>query len=114
MALEWLKAIRPWNVSRQLWWGHQLPIWYCADGHVTCAEVEPDACAECGSHELTRDEDVLDTWFSSALWPFATLGWPDETPELRALLPGRRQFDGARDHLPLGEPDDHGRPRAAG
>jgi valyl-tRNA synthetase len=88
VALRWLRAIRPWNVSRQLWWGHQLPIWYCADGHVICAETEPDACAECGSRELTRDEDVLDTWFSAALWPFATLGWPDETPELRAFYPG--------------------------
>jgi valyl-tRNA synthetase len=88
VALEWLKAIRPWNVSRQLWWGHQLPIWYCADGHVTCAETEPDACSECGSAELRRDEDVLDTWFSSALWPFATLGWPDDTPELQRYYPG--------------------------
>jgi valyl-tRNA synthetase len=88
VALDWLTAIRPWNVSRQLWWGHQLPIWYCPDGHVTCAETEPDACAECGSGELRRDEDVLDTWFSSALWPFATLGWPDETPALRAFYPG--------------------------
>jgi len=88
VALDWLKAIRPWNISRQLWWGHQLPIWYCPDGHVTCAETEPDACAECGSKELERDPDVLDTWFSSALWPFATLGWPDDTPELRAFYPG--------------------------
>jgi valyl-tRNA synthetase len=88
VALDWLKAIRPWNVSRQLWWGHQLPIWYCPDGHVTCAETEPEACAECGQHELRRDEDVLDTWFSSALWPFATLGWPDDTPELRRYYPG--------------------------
>ncbi len=88
VALDWLRSIRPWNVSRQLWWGHQLPIWYCPDGHVTCAEIEPAACAECGSGELTRDPDVLDTWFSSALWPFATLGWPDETPELQAFYPG--------------------------
>jgi valyl-tRNA synthetase len=88
VALDWLRAIRPWNVSRQLWWGHQLPIWYCPDGHVTCAESEPDDCAECGSGELRRDPDVLDTWFSSALWPFATLGWPDDTPELRAFYPG--------------------------
>jgi len=88
VALDWLRSIRPWNVSRQLWWGHQLPIWYCPDGHVTCAESEPAACAECGSGELTRDPDVLDTWFSSALWPFATLGWPDETPELQAFYPG--------------------------
>jgi valyl-tRNA synthetase len=88
VALDWLKSIRPWNVSRQLWWGHQLPIWYCPDGHVTCAETTPAACAECGNEELTRDEDVLDTWFSSALWPFATLGWPDDTPELRRYYPG--------------------------
>jgi len=88
VALDWLTAIRPWNVSRQLWWGHQLPIWYCPDGHVTCAETEPDACAECGSTELVRDPDVLDTWFSSALWPFATLGWPEDTPDLRRYYPG--------------------------
>jgi valyl-tRNA synthetase len=88
VALDWLKNIRPWNVSRQLWWGHQLPIWYCDDGHVTCAETTPSACAECGAAALTRDEDVLDTWFSSALWPFATLGWPDDTPELRRYYPG--------------------------
>jgi valyl-tRNA synthetase len=88
VALDWLKAIRPWNVSRQLWWGHQLPIWYCPDGHVTCVETEPAACAECGQRELRRDEDVLDTWFSSALWPFATLGWPDDTLELQTYYPG--------------------------
>src|SRR5215475_7629044 len=88
VALDWLKSIRPWNVSRQLWWGHQLPIWYCPDGHVICSETEPDACAECGRGGLTRDEDVLDTWFSSALWPFATLGWPDDTPDLRTFYPG--------------------------
>jgi valyl-tRNA synthetase len=88
VALDWLRSIRPWNVSRQLWWGHQLPIWYCPDGHVTCAETEPDVCAHCGSRELERDPDVLDTWFSSALWPFATLGWPEETAELQAFYPG--------------------------
>jgi valyl-tRNA synthetase len=88
VALDWLRNIRPWNVSRQLWWGHQLPIWYCDDGHVTCVEEAPAACAECGSTHLTRDTDVLDTWFSSALWPFATLGWPDDTPELRRYYPG--------------------------
>ena len=68
--------IRPWCVSRQLWWGHQIPVWYCPDGHATVATTAPDACAKCGSAELERDPDVLDTWFSSALWPFATLGWP--------------------------------------
>jgi len=88
VALDWLNAIRPWNISRQLWWGHQLPVWYCVNGHVTVAETIPSACRACGSHELTRDPDVLDTWFSSALWPFATLGWPEETPELRAFYPG--------------------------
>jgi valyl-tRNA synthetase len=87
-ALESLESAPDWNISRQLWWGHQLPVWYCADGHVTVEETEPDACAECGSTELLRDEDVLDTWFSSALWPFATLGWPDETADLGAFYPG--------------------------
>src|SRR3954454_3804428 len=67
-AIQSLVDAPDWNISRQLWWGHQLPIWYCPDGHVICAETEPDACAECGSTELTRETDVLDTWFSSALW----------------------------------------------
>ena len=85
--LDWMEAIRPWCISRQLWWGHQIPAWYCPDGHTTVAESEPEACRECGSRELRQDEDVLDTWFSSALWPFATLGWPEDTPELRAWYP---------------------------
>jgi valyl-tRNA synthetase len=87
-AIRSLEEIPDWNVSRQLWWGHQLPIWYCPDGHATSAWPPPEACAECGSTEIARDEDVLDTWFSSALWPFATLGWPDDTPELRRYYPG--------------------------
>jgi valyl-tRNA synthetase len=87
-AVESLENAPDWNISRQLWWGHQLPVWYCQDGHVTVQETEPEACAECGSGELSRDTDVLDTWFSSALWPFATLGWPDDTPDLRAFYPG--------------------------
>ena len=87
-AIRSLEEIPDWNISRQLWWGHQLPLWYCPDGHVTCAWPAPDACAECGSPELERDPDVLDTWFSSALWPFATLGWPEETPELERYYPG--------------------------
>ena len=86
--LDWMENVRDWNISRQIWWGHQIPVWYCPDGHVTVAETEPDACAECGSAELRQEEDVLDTWFSSALWPFATLGWPDETPELARYYPG--------------------------
>jgi valyl-tRNA synthetase len=85
--LDWMESIRPWCVSRQLWWGHRIPVWYCPDGHLTVVETAPDACAECGSTELTQDEDVLDTWFSSQLWPFATLGWPDDTPELRRWYP---------------------------
>jgi valyl-tRNA synthetase len=87
-AIDSLEHAPDWNISRQVWWGHQLPVWYCPDGHVTVAESEPDACAECGRMELERDPDVLDTWFSSALWPFATLGWPDETPDLQRFYPG--------------------------
>ncbi|MDQ3121425.1 MAG: valine--tRNA ligase [Actinomycetota bacterium] len=85
--LRWMESIRPWCVSRQLWWGHRIPVWYCPDGHTTVAESAPEACAECGSRDLRQDEDVLDTWFSSQLWPFATLGWPEDTPELRAWYP---------------------------
>ena len=87
-AVSSLEDAPDWNISRQIWWGHQLPLWECPDGHWTCAEEEPRACAECGSAELTRSEDVLDTWFSSALWPFATLGWPDDTEDLRTFYPG--------------------------
>jgi valyl-tRNA synthetase len=87
-AISSLEEAPDWNISRQIWWGHQLPLWECPDGHVTVQETEPQACAECGSHELTRSEDVLDTWFSSALWPFATLGWPEDTPDLRTFYPG--------------------------
>ena len=87
-AIRSLEEIPDWNISRQLWWGHQQPLWYCPDGHVTCAWPPPDACAECASAELERDPDVLDTWFSSALWPYATLGWPERTPELERYYPG--------------------------
>ncbi|HEV7615174.1 MAG TPA: valine--tRNA ligase [Solirubrobacterales bacterium] len=85
--LNWMREIRPWCVSRQLWWGHQIPVWYCdACEETVVAESAPERCGACGG-ELRQDEDVLDTWFSSALWPFATLGWPDDTPELRAFYP---------------------------
>jgi valyl-tRNA synthetase len=87
-ATDSLENAPDWNISRQLWWGHQLPVWYCPNGHATVAESEPEACAECGSTELRREADVLDTWFSSALWPFATLGWPDDTLDLRTYYPG--------------------------
>jgi valyl-tRNA synthetase len=87
-AIDSLEHAPDWNISRQLWWGHQLPVWYCPDGHITVAESEPEACSECGQKALERDPDVLDTWFSSALWPFATLGWPDDTPELARFYPG--------------------------
>jgi valyl-tRNA synthetase len=86
--LDWMENVRDWCISRQIWWGHRIPVWYCPDGHLTVAETEPGACAECGSAELRQDEDVLDTWFSSALYPYATLGWPDETPELARYYPG--------------------------
>jgi valyl-tRNA synthetase len=83
----WMEQIRDWCVSRQLWWGHRIPAWYCPDGHVTVARQDPAACATCGKEELTQDEDVLDTWFSSGLWPFSTLGWPEETEDLAAFYP---------------------------
>jgi valyl-tRNA synthetase len=87
-AIESLEHAPDWCLSRQLWWGHQLPIWTCPDGHRTVTWPEPETCAECKSRELERDPDVLDTWFSSALWPFATLGWPEDTQELRRYYPG--------------------------
>jgi valyl-tRNA synthetase len=86
--LDWMREIRPWCISRQLWWGHRIPVWYCGDcGETIVAEVAPERCPACESGALTQEEDVLDTWFSSALWPFATLGWPDDTPDLRAFYP---------------------------
>jgi valyl-tRNA synthetase len=100
--LNWMANIRDWCISRQLWWGHRIPIWYCADckemtpardsrvevvnGRAQSASA-PEKCGACGSHKLTQDNDVLDTWFSSALWPFSTLGWPDDTRDLRVFYP---------------------------
>jgi len=85
---NWLENIKDWCISRQLWWGHRIPVWYCADcGQQTCTRTDPTVCAHCGSTKLTQDEDVLDTWFSSGLWPFSTLGWPEETPDYRYFYP---------------------------
>ncbi|HEV2297119.1 MAG TPA: valine--tRNA ligase [Candidatus Acidoferrales bacterium] len=107
--LDWLTNIRDWCISRQLWWGHRIPIWHCADcnamtpardsrveiinGHAQIASV-PEKCAKCGGSKLTQDPDVLDTWFSSALWPFSTLGWPDDTPDLRTFYPTSLMISG--------------------
>jgi valyl-tRNA synthetase len=85
--MAWMRGIHDWCISRQLWWGHQIPAWYCADGHATVAREAPAACATCGKGGLRQDEDVLDTWFSSALWPFSTMGWPERTEELRTFYP---------------------------
>jgi len=85
---HWMNNIRDWCISRQLWWGHRIPAWYCAScAGITVARTTPPACHHCGGVSLTQDEDVLDTWFSSWLWPFATLGWPDETRDLRTFYP---------------------------
>jgi len=88
--LDWMREIRPWCISRQLWWGHRIPVWYCDACEETYVAEDPasapERCGACGG-ELRQEEDVLDTWFSSAIWPFATLGWPDDTPELRAFYP---------------------------
>jgi valyl-tRNA synthetase len=87
-AIDSLENAPDWNISRQIWWGHQLPVWWCEQGHEIVEETEPERCPDCGSTQLTRSEEVLDTWFSSALWPFAILGWPDQTAELEAWYPG--------------------------
>ena len=85
---NWMENIKDWCISRQLWWGHRIPAWYCEDcGETIVAEQDPDTCPKCGGKHLRQDEDTLDTWFSSALWPFSTLGWPDETPELKYFYP---------------------------
>jgi len=87
LFMAWMREIRPWTISRQLWWGHHIPAWYDADGNVYVAETEEEAVKQSGGKTLTRDPDVLDTWFSSGLWPFSTLGWPDNTPELKKYYP---------------------------
>lgn len=85
---HWLEDIRDWCISRQLWWGHRIPAYYCQEcGHIEVAKQNPEKCSKCGSNNLKQDEDTLDTWFSSALWPFSTLGWPDETEDLKYFYP---------------------------
>ena len=119
---EWLRNIQPWCISRQLWWGHRIPAWYGPDGKIFVEETRGGrARRRARTHygparelELTRDEDVLDTWFSSALWPFSTLGWPDETPDLAALLSDQRPGHRLRHHLLLGRPDDDDGPALHG
>jgi len=85
---RWMENIRDWCISRQLWWGHRIPVWYCPDGHVIAAREDPTECPECGSKSLEQDPDVLDTWFSSQLWPFSVFGWPKQTDDLKAFYPG--------------------------
>ena len=86
---DWMENIKDWCISRQLWWGHRIPVWYCQDcAKVTAAVDEPTACIHCGSKQIIQDSDVLDTWFSSALWPHSTLGWPEDTDDLRYFYPG--------------------------
>ena len=85
---NWMENVHDWCISRQLWWGHQIPAWTCQDcGHISVDRTDPACCAKCGSANIVREEDVLDTWFSSALWPFSTLGWPEKTPELAYFYP---------------------------
>jgi valyl-tRNA synthetase len=84
---HWLENVRDWCISRQIWWGHRIPVWTCADGHAFAAREDPERCPQCGSGALEQDPDVLDTWFSSWLWPFSTLGWPDETEDLATFYP---------------------------
>jgi valyl-tRNA synthetase len=85
--MSWMTNIKDWCISRQLWWGHRIPVWYCAEGHVTVSRSDPTECGTCGSRDIRQDENVLDTWFSSWLWTFSPMGWPDDTEDLRRFHP---------------------------
>ncbi len=85
--LNWMENIRDWCISRQIWWGHRIPVYYCAEEHVIVSKARPEKCPTCGSAEIRQDDDVLDTWFSSWLWPFSTLGWPEKTEDLKYFYP---------------------------
>ena len=86
--INWMENVHDWCISRQLWWGHQIPAWTCQEcGHITVSETDPTECEHCHSHDIVQEEDVLDTWFSSALWPFSTLGWPEETEDFKYFYP---------------------------
>ncbi len=104
--MAWMRNIHDWCISRQLWWGHQIPAWYCPDGHVTVARQAPDRCATCGKSELRQDEDVLDTWFSSAPVALLDHGLAGRDRDAPHLLPDLGHGDRARHHLLLGGPDD--------
>ncbi len=109
---EWMNNIQDWCISRQLWWGHRIPAWYDEDGEIYVARDEQTAAEQAQARHgravtLRRDEDVLDTWFSSALWPFSTLGWPQQDRRTGAFLPDQRAGDRLRHHFLLGRPDDH-------
>ena len=108
---QWMENIRDWCISRQLWWGHRIPVWYCDSpkcGHVSVSRTDVQACLECGG-PVRQDDDVLDTWFSSWLVPFSSLGWPAETPDLERFYPGDTLVTAPGDPLLLGGTDDHGR-----
>ncbi len=106
---HWMENIRDWAISRQLWWGHRIPVWYCdADGSVHVSRTDLTQCPQCAG-PVRQDTDVLDTWFSSGLWPFSTLGWPDETPELKVFYPTACLVTGVRHPVLLGGADGHAR-----
>ena len=100
--MNWLENIRDWCISRQLWWGHRLPVFYTEDGEIIVSEDDPDENGYLNGKKVTQEEDTLDTWFSSALWPFATLGWPEETEDYKYFLPYRYSCNRLRYYIFLG------------